>query len=463
MGTKFVVGNLLDDATVTMTPAADPLFPVEFLRDGPGQMGARFGALDADPEVVIDLSSGGVPNGDGDVVGASPGAVIASSDPSVLAIETPSDWELVPSGESTPSKIQMLDDAGIGSLPNDHGGNDRCLGMTAGTGGSVIGRVLFTVPAGSTRFVHGWCANGVSASAGASIRLYNRTTGLYLGTDGAWHAAAQDLVADLTTNHVWLGVAAGAGKTFTVPTSEEMGGSENAVLEYRLIARDSSGYTFFDDLQLDAVQPADFMMVAGGHSIPSGLAPVWQSSDDATSWTTRATFTVRSHQFYALLAAPVTARYHRLKMTGTPTAKVWVSDLVLGLSQTLDREPQEPIEKEYVEIGQQRLQSPAGSRRIANRGPYPPRRYTLRFRFATAAEEAAVMEILIARVRGGERSVVVIPASDLGVGAAVYGDLQAGAVVTHSMAGAFQPDGESREYYSDATFIVEEGAGFTLE
>ena len=48
---------------------------------------------------------------------------------------------------------------------------------------------------------------------GGAIRLYNRTTGRYLGTDGQWHATAQDLVTDATTDHVWLGIgfhAAGA-------------------------------------------------------------------------------------------------------------------------------------------------------------------------------------------------------------------------------------------------------------
>lgn len=461
--TRVLVGNLLSSAMVTMTPAADPLFPKEFLFDGPGQLGAAFGALDANPEVVIDLSEGGIPNGDGAVVGASPGDILASSNPSVLIVDTPTDWtvELIGGSPTSPAFVQMYQDADLGFFANDHGGNDRTLAVGANSG-SAIARAVLTRRAGTSHFVNGWVTNGGSATVGGAVRLYNRTTGRWLGVDGEWHATAQDLVTDATTDHVWLGVNAGAGVSFDIPSAVEMGGSEEAVLEYQLVVRDASGLAFFDDLVLDSAQPVDFMGVFNGHNVSPGLAPVWESSDDGVSWTNRATFTVAAHQFFARLDTPVVARFHRLAMTGAPVTPVFMSDLVLGLTQALEREPQDPIDKEYSEPGQQRLESPAGARRISNRGPYAPRRYTLRFRFATAAEEASVMALLVGQVRGGEQSILVLPAADLGPAGAVYGDLQAGAAVTHNMLSAFQPDNESREYYSDATFTVDEGVGFTM-
>lgn len=463
MATRVLVGNLVADGIVTMTPAADPLFPETFLSDGPGQLGARFGALDANPEVKIDL--GAVEYGDGSGPVATVGDTIAISENDIpVPPDVPTDWSIelgTPASSGTYGHLYISDNTGAGGA--DHGGNGLSLVLAAvGTSGVLTAKLPLTKRAGTLCRITAWAQKLVSDTGAVAVRLYDRTRGLYLKNDATWTATPTDLLQAGTYDFVttWFGLSGGY-LDFAVATREEAA-SDTVQLELQLISTVSeSTAARFDDLAI--FEAVDLMGVFNGHNITANLAPIWESSDDGSSWTNRATFAVARHQFLALLDAPIYARFHRLGMTGTPVAKIWLSDLVLGLTEALQREPQEPIDKEYSEPGQQRLESPAGSRRISNRGPYAPRRYTLRFRFATAAEEASVIGLLVGVIRGGENPVVVIPATDLGPAAAVYGDLQAGVTVTHSMLSSFQPDQESREFYSDATFVVDEGAGFTLE
>jgi len=464
MATKVVVGNLLEDATVTMTPAADPLFPAEFLSDGPGQLGPRFSALDADPEIAADFGGNNqIPYIDGSP--ATAGQVIATCDPFETLdpefADTPWSVVTVPTPGSA-AHVQVVDD-GSAEGP-DHSGNGLSLFLTGGdpAGGSRAW-VRFRLRAATPYKMGAWTQKGASDVGECSVRLYSPTFGTYLTPAGTWSASPTDLVAAGTydAGATWFGINAGAGVQFE--TEGEAGEEILLELQFHLDLGGGGTQGRFDDIVI--VPAVDFLGVFNGHNIRPALAPVWESSDDGSSWTNRATFTVGRHQFFALLDAPIFARFHRLKMTGTPAEKVYLSDLVLGLAEALEREPvtSTPIVKSYRELGQQRLETPAGSRRIANRGPYPPRTFELSFRFPTAAEEAAVMALLVDKVRGGAESVVIIPADDLGPAAAVYGDLGAGAQVSHNPALAFQPDDTKREYYSDVRFTVDEGAGFVLE
>lgn len=465
MATKVVVGNLLEDATITMTPAADPLFPAEFLHDGPGQLGARFGALDADPEIVVDL--GAVSHGDGLGTATAGQAIAVSENDIPIPPDVETDWSIAlgsAPGHGNFAQLMVAADATFSDAP-DHTPNGLSLYLVgAGISGEATAKLPIRKRAGTACRVTAWAMKVTADTGVVAVRLYSRRTGKYLTSAGAWTGSVTNLLSAGTFDYLttWFGPSGGF-LDFVTESAEELG-SEFADLELQLytsLIESTPGR--FDDLSV--VEAADLMMVANGHNIPSALAPVWESSVDGITWTPRATFIVGRHQFFALLDAPISDRFHRLKMTGTPISKVYLSDLVLGLAEALEREPvtSTPIVKSYRELGQQRLETPAGSRRIANRGPYAPRTFELSFRFPTAAEEAAVMALLVDKVRGGAESVVVIPADDLGPAAAVYGDLGAGAQVSHNPALAFQPDDTKREYYSDVRFTVDEGAGFVLE
>lgn len=460
MSLRCVVGNLLDEASaVTMTPAADPLFPAEFLHDGPGQLGARFGSVAADSEVRISFASD-IPFGDGFETGAATGDVIASSDGTLVEdIET--DWEIEHHG-SVVAFLQLVHDSLLGFLPNDHGGNEFSLSIATSDDAGATASIAVTARAGRTYFVNAWAVNGSSTLS--AVRLFNPATGLYLKADGAWAAGAQNLVADTSGDFVWLGVNVGAGVTFTMPDVDELGAHEVA-LQFQLhsLAGGGGGVSFFDDLVFQALPLLDFVFIGGNHNIQAAAGPVLlQSSDDGSSWTTRATLTVARHQFWHRLAAPVTAAYWRILFDGTPTLKMWMGDVVLGLVQELDREPQDQIGIEYVETGQIRQESPGGSTRISNRGPYPQRRLNARLRFPSAAEEAAFRAIFVDRVRGGETPIVVIPAVDLEP-LALYGDPEGPLSFTYAMlAGQQSGDPTRSEFYSDVSLSIREGAGFEI-
>jgi hypothetical protein len=303
-----------------------------------------------------------------------------------------------------------------------------------------------------------WTQKGNDNGGACSLRIYSPTRGTYLTPAGEWDDTPTDLVAAgaYDAGATWYGINSGDGVEFE---SEGYPGQEIPLELQFLLTLGTSTQARFDDIVINPL--VDFMGVFNGHNIPPALIPKWESSDDGASWTERAAFTVGRHQFFARLEDPIYARFHRLKMTGTPLERIHISDLVVGLAQALEREPQEPLGIDYVEAGQVRLESPGGSTGISNRGPYPLRRVSMHFRFATAAEEAAVRAVLVDQVRGGATSVVVLPAGDF-PDLAVYGDLEAPLSMSHSMLAAHQPTSGLREYFSDATFNVREGAGFEI-
>ena len=92
--TRILVGNLLaESGVVTMTPAADALYPASYLYDGPGQLGARFGSVGSDPYVQIDLSHVEFWNGE---TGFSTAFYIATDDPGVAITDIipETDWKI---------------------------------------------------------------------------------------------------------------------------------------------------------------------------------------------------------------------------------------------------------------------------------------------------------------------------------------------------------------------------------
>lgn len=458
MACKIAVRNLLKDAVVTMTPSAEPDLEEQYLSDGPGGLGAMFGSLAADPEVLIslglDISFGnGLETGaaTGDVLATSPGSTISGVD-----IVTP--WEV----DSPPDGfLQIFDDATLGFMANDHGGNGFTLGLGATTDPATA-KLALVARAGATYTIKGWVANGTGASNAASIRLLDTVRNLYLKTDGTWDASPQDLVLDSTADHVWLGIAAGAGVAFTLPTAAEIGGLEDVDLELQLV-NGAVGFALFDDLSIQQTISADLMMVAGNHNFQSEAVLKWQTSDDGASWTDRATFTVLPFQFWALLDAPVTAPYHRLKMTGTPIAQHFAGELILGLTQVIPNGPEPELGISYEEKGQARLAGPAGVEYVSNRGPYPPRTISFSMTFRSAAETQTAIGILVDQLRGGRYEAVLIPEDEQLPWLAIFGRVPQPMEFRLSPRAGNLPSGDGQEHYARVSVVFVEGGGFQLD
>jgi len=454
MAFRVVVGNkLAAPAVVTMTPSADADFPEAHLFDGPGQLGALFGALGTDPRVQVDLNGEIaeelVDHGDG---GAGPDATTIAATGFTPGVET--DWSGTlspPPGVNEGAELSMSDE-------EDEGSNGFSLKSITSYGALTTWRFPLTLRRGALYRIDGWVKTG--SAPGARIRLKNTLTGGYLLPDGSWSPTEDDFAAD------------DAGVAFQgqddVDFTVQGVGPATSPFELQLVVDTSAGTAYFDSLSI-RVSPAsvipstNILAVMNGHNIPAGTTVQWISADtsDFASPTTRATGTAAVHQFVLEASAPFTARFHRLVIVGTPGELVYMSDVVLGLIVDLEPEPADGISIEYPETGQIRQQSPAGSRRVQNRGPYPPRRLNVKFRFRTAAEEAAFRAVIVDELRGGAESVLVMPAADL-VGVALYGEIETPLQFTHSMLSALQPDPERREYYSDVNVSIVEGSGFEI-
>jgi hypothetical protein len=459
MPCKISVTNLLKSARVTMAPVADSGLSAEKLFDGPGGLGALFSDLTADPTITIDLSSAieygnGATPGD---VAVFAGAFIATTD-AIGSVNIDTDWTLTPANPTDVGSLQLMQDSDLGFFATDHGGNGFSLALAGDD--VLIAKYPLVAQAGGTYRVEGWAVNG--NTTGASIRLFNPLTGLYLHTDGTWGAVA-DLVLDSTTGFVWLGIGAGAGVTFSLPSFDDLG-AEQVTLQLHLVGA-SAGFTFYDDLALVRILSANLLMVTGNHNINSAVTPVWQKSDNGSSWTTVATMTKARFQFWALLPAPVSARFFRLKLTGTPTVQNFVGDLFLGLTQELPQAPQDSLRVSYAELGQARQESAGGTEYVSNRGPYPVRTLEMSFRFLSDAEETAAREIILTALRGGANECVIFPSTLQYPRLAIYGRIQqpvSFSMNLHAQPLADSTDGRAKEHYSDLALSIKEGPGFEL-
>jgi hypothetical protein len=454
-----------------MTPAADPLFPASFLYDGPGQLGARFGSLAANPYVQVDLQ--GVSYGDG-AGEAAVGNIIAYAEAVLnpaLGTFVESDWVVETSPTAAQdARLRVQDDTTMGSA--DHGGNDRSLYLVVDTEANATAKLAVTLRAGHGYKMTAWCmkaltedpADAANVNDGnVTVRLYSPTIGKYLTPAGAWTSTPTDLVSAgaYDSGATWYGISGG----FVVFTTDPAEPSADVVVEVQLRTTDEDTAGRFDDLAI--ISATDIMAVMNGHNISPALAPTWKTSDaaDFSGPTTRATFTATRHQFHALVEASFFARYHRLVMTGTPAEKVYLSDLVLGLSQTLPRTPMEKVDITYQETGQSRLATPGGTEHVSNRGPYPPRTLRLAHRFRTAAEEEAARAILIDGLRGGEVPALMMPSTLHFPDLAVYGRLEQAidfSMATHGKHLEDAADAAALEHYSDMTLTFREGAGFEI-
>jgi hypothetical protein len=456
---RVAIGNALSRAlAVDLVPAADTNYPSRMLYDGPGWLGARFGGLDADPYIQVDL--GGVLYGDGFGPGLSwYGDFLAYTGvtpPFGTFIET--DWTVGNDPVSPGTTVlRVLDDSTAGSA--DHGGNNASLYVCGTDVGKpiTVARYPVTLRVSARHYMKAWAHKIFTEDAGdagsvnvgdVTVRLYSPRTQKYLKDDGTWTAVATDLVTAgaYDAGATWYGIAGGGVSFVTESATEVLGEEVDLELQLRTTAKTTAGR--FDDISI--VPYLDLMMVANGHNVPPAMAPVWATSDDGASFATKAVFEVERHQFWSLLVAPIVNRFHRFAMTGTPAEKLYLSDLILSLTTLLPRAAATlnlaPAE------AQTRLTTPGRTRHISNRGPYAPRSLSFTFKMLTDPAFEAVRDSLFVASRGGAVPAVLFPAlveSSL----AIYGDLSAEIQFVRPEKGI---------PYRECSISIEEGAGFEI-
>lgn len=457
MACRIAVRNLLKDAVVTMTPAAEADLGEAYLSDGPGGLGGMFGSLAADPVIVADLSVD-ILGQDGSVEGAGSGDTIAVSGAIGLSLQT--DWTVITqSAADGNGYLSVVDDAAIGTA--DHGGNDRSLFMA--TDESIaIAKLSLTVHAGAPYRMGAWSMKLGDNTGQAGVRLYDPVSGTYLHTGGTWGSINYVLLAGtFDSGATWFGINSGAGVDFTAPGDL---GDADVTLELQLVLQNGgASQGRWDDISLSLLKAADLMMVAGNHNLPLSAAPVWKTSDDGVSWTTRATFTVVKGQFWALLASPVTARFHSFTVPGTPIVKYFVGELILAATEVIPNGPEDPVSISYAEKGQARLASPAGTEYVSNRGPYPPRTVSFGMSFRDAAETQTAIGILVDELRGGRYECVILPETVQFPWLAIFGRVPEPMEFRLSPRSGDLPLGDGQEHYAAVSLTFFEGPGFELD
>jgi hypothetical protein len=200
-----------------------------------------------------------------------------------------------------------------------HGGT-RALKCTAGAGYASRYQEIIA-RAGEPLILDGF---GRAVTAGNyKIRVQRRSgagAGMYLTSGGIWAVGVQDAGSGTSTSyeHVCNGLA------FNV---EDFDTCQQPLVVLRLTAYCDSGIACFDDLH---IWPQWNGAALFGHNIDR-VVELHSSSDGfASNDTTEAILSVRNPGFYGLLAAPITKRWSRISLPGTPYAQTYLGELVIG-------------------------------------------------------------------------------------------------------------------------------------
>lgn len=442
MSCKVVVGNFLDDdlavAFDDQVAFSDDFGPA-FAHDGPGKMAARYAedAPPGDPSISFGLNL-------------------------VKAVAV--NWTAV---------AGTVED----SADQDHGFEVTSLKVLGN--GAQINSLRYAVRSGHSYWLEGW-GFGSGTGPEARISVYNPNTKRW------WNGSAWvDSVAYLLTGATaasWTGIGAGAGVRVDIEdASVTLGQTTTVQVQLWRIDNSTADPVYFDNIFL--YPGVDFVGFFGGHNIPPSVVVELKTITSGGSAVVVQNLTKARGQFFWAGATPLYAYEWVITFDGGGTGDldtpIYFGDLVVGKMLTLSKGPYEPVQIDYNWKGQARLETPGGSRWIANRGPAPTRTVTLNFRYENAEQEAEALSVWVNQVLGGQKSVVVMPSAE-GDGPkapvfpklAIWGDLSASQGLSVSLRGSKQSGtagGDlagafgTKDHYSDMTVVVEEGAAFEMD
>lgn len=159
-------------------------------------------------------------------------------------------------------------------------------------------------------------------------------------------------IRNLRTGKYWNGSAWGASRTHAATSSAtsytaitatfqiedfDTCGADTVNLRVELVCE--SGNVAWDDVL--AVSGVTFAAIFG-HNYGGGVVPTVRSSDDGSSWTDRATMTVKRAAFYTTFSI-IYAEYWRIVLVGTNFEAPYTGEAVLGQHQTCATTPKAPI------------------------------------------------------------------------------------------------------------------------
>jgi hypothetical protein len=258
---------------VTLSPAADALFPPAGLTDGRLGDTTKFSAAGA---ATITADLGQATNGD--MEGTFPGT----------------NWSNASTGTGTAAQSGTFKRGGASSAK-----------VNGGASGVGIYRHIRQLRTG---FRYRAVVYGRdTTSATCKLRIFNPETRNYLqASGGAWSAASADVASTATTSFVAMNT------NFTVEGFKTCGRREYVTIYFDLVNTQNED-VYFDDF--DFWPEWDFGAVFG-HNFDSALAPELRSSTDNFSGSNVlvATMSPKRPAFYSKLGASVTSQFVRLNL-----------------------------------------------------------------------------------------------------------------------------------------------------
>ena len=179
----------------------------------------------------------------------------------------------------------------------------------------------FTVNPGEMVKVSVWLKN-TAAGQSLSVSAQILQTGKYYdGSANTWGAGAT-LGSTAATSFTEV------TETFAIDTLENCRFADTVTLRLTITLSHNNllgGTAWVDDVLV--VPGVTFASIHGHNYGP--VSPLVQSSDDGSSWTTRATMTIQRPAFYSTFSA-IYAEYWQIKLSGTPLEAPYTGEAVLG-------------------------------------------------------------------------------------------------------------------------------------
>ena len=238
----------------------------------------------------------------------------------------------------------------------------------------------------------------IKASGGGSVvfvRIRNLTTGNYLNSSSEWGSSPVAAVTVSATSWTLTEV------TYQVESFETCR-ADTVSIKWTVIGSD--GTTYADDCK--DIPGVTFASIHGHNYAPT-LSPLVQSSDDGSSWTTRATMTIQRPAFYSTFSA-IYAEYWQIKLSGTPLEAPYTGEAVLGQYTTCATSPMWGIPKTRNTPGV-RTRGPSGRPHVYSYATDPPQDIALTFSARTAAAAKELADGLWLRSGQGLYPVVLVP------------------------------------------------------
>lgn len=354
---------------VLSSSSADALYPLANVKDGDPAKPFMFAATGADLWVKVDTS------------------LLVGSNFDLWSAGSPVGWSKILSGAGTVTQDAVIMVSGSSAALNQPAGVDIA---------SVFQDV--TVRAGDWHKFDAFVRVGAGPTAEMTIR--NLHTGNYLTPTVTWSATPQAALTQTNTAGLF------ANKIATFQT-EDYGtvGEDTCTLRITL-SQTGAGLSWFDNAYL--YPGVDFFSIHG-HNLNARIPVVLESSPDDAAWSTQITATSKKPAFAGIsAAAPTFARYWRVRYSGTPLARIFYGEVVVGQLASALRSHLYGWPTTFI-FDQLRMETENGHVQTFKQAQFERRAVKLEFQVGAQNEFEQLRDAWTRRSFGGHYPMIVVP------------------------------------------------------